>query len=48
MSTWQTVLCACRSKKSGKFANKGKCKAFKRTKIRRAPRSKGGQFRLFD
>ncbi|HTD65027.1 MAG TPA: hypothetical protein VK846_00655 [Candidatus Limnocylindria bacterium] len=34
MKTWKTVLCVCRSSKSGRFSAKGKCKAYKKTKIR--------------
>ncbi len=34
MKTWKTVLCACRSRKSGRFAKNGKCNAYKKTKIR--------------
>jgi len=35
MKTWKTVIEACRSRKSGRFSKKGKCRAFKRAKIRR-------------
>jgi len=34
MKTWKTVIEACRSRKSGRFSKKGKCKAYKKTKLR--------------
>lgn len=34
MKTWKSKFFVCRSSKSGKFASKGKCKAFKKTKVR--------------
>lgn len=45
--TWKSLLGVCRSAKSGRFASKARCKMFKRSKVRRAPRSKGRQFQLF-
>jgi len=33
MKTWKTKRSACRSTKSGKFAKKGRCRAYKRVKI---------------
>ena len=35
MKTWKTMFTICRGKKTGKFANKGKCGAFKRQRVRR-------------
>lgn len=35
MKTWKAKFFVCRSSKSGKFASKGKCRAFKRTKVRK-------------
>ena len=32
--TWKSKRSVCRSRKSGKFSAKGKCKAFKKTKVR--------------
>jgi len=34
MKTWKSKRTVCRGAKSGRFANKGKCKAFKKTKIK--------------
>ena len=34
MKTWKSKRRVCRSRKSGKFANKGKCGAFKRSLVR--------------
>ncbi len=34
MKTWKNKIFVCRSSKSGRFSAKGKCKAFKRTKVR--------------
>jgi len=34
MKTWKMKLFVCRSSKSGRFSAKGKCRAFKRTKVR--------------
>lgn len=34
MKSWKGKFFVCRSSKSGKFAKKGKCKAYKRTKVR--------------
>ena len=34
MKTWKTKLSVCRSRKSGKFSAKGKCKAFKKSKVK--------------
>jgi hypothetical protein len=45
--SWMKFYSACRSAKSGRFAKKGKCQAFKKTKVRKAPKSKKGQFQLF-
>lgn len=47
MTTWKTFFSVCRSKKTGRFSTKGRCRAFKRSKLRRAPRTKAGQFKLF-
>ncbi len=35
MKTWKSKRTVCRGSKSGRFANKGKCKAFKKTKVKR-------------
>ncbi len=35
MKTWKSKMTACRSRKSGKFASKGKCGMYKKTKVRR-------------
>jgi len=35
MKTWKTKKTVCRSSKSGKFSSKGKCKAYKKTKVKR-------------
>ena len=32
--TWKSKRTVCRGTKSGKFASKGKCKAYKRTKVK--------------
>lgn len=45
--SWMKLYPACRSSKSGRFAAKGKCKAYKKTKVRRAPKTKKGQFQLW-
>lgn len=34
MKTWKSRRKVCRSRKSGKFAFKGKCSAYKRQKVR--------------
>ena len=34
MKTWKSKKTVCRSRSSGKFAAKGKCGMFKRTRIR--------------
>lgn len=34
MKTWKTKRRVCRGRKSGRFASKGKCSAFKRTLIK--------------
>ena len=34
MKTWKMKKFVCRSSSSGKFSSKGKCKAYKRTKVR--------------
>lgn len=34
MKTWKSKKTVCRSSRSGKFASKGKCKAFKRQRIK--------------
>lgn len=34
MKTWKTKKTVCRATKSGKFSHKGKCGAFKKTKVR--------------
>lgn len=34
MKTWKTKRTVCRSRKRGRFASKGKCGAFKRTKVK--------------
>lgn len=33
MKTWKTKRTACRSRKSGKFASRAKCRAYKRVRI---------------
>lgn len=45
--SWMKFYTRCRSTKTGRFARKGACKAYKKTKVRRAPKAKGGQFQLF-
>ncbi len=32
--TWKTKRTVCRGSKSGRFANKGKCKAYKKSKVK--------------
>lgn len=32
--TWKSKRTVCRGSKSGRFASKGKCKAYKRTKVK--------------
>jgi hypothetical protein len=34
MKTWKSKRTVCRGSKSGRFASKGRCKAFKRTKVK--------------
>ena len=34
MKTWKSKRTVCRGRKTGKFANKGKCSAFKRGTVR--------------
>ena len=34
MKTWKNKRTVCKSRRSGRFASKGKCKAYKRTKVR--------------
>ena len=34
MRTWKSKRTACRSRKSGRFSSKGKCKAYKKTKVK--------------
>jgi hypothetical protein len=34
MKTWKSKRTVCRSRKSGKFASRKKCGAFKRQKVR--------------
>lgn len=36
MKTWKSKKTVCRSRKSGKFARKGKCKAYKKQRVRRS------------
>lgn len=43
---WNSIFPVCRSRKTGRFARKGKCKAYRRSKVRRRPRNKKGQFIL--
>lgn len=33
MKTWKKKRTVCRARKSGKFSAKGKCKAYKKTKV---------------
>jgi hypothetical protein len=34
MKTWKSKKTVCRSRKSGRFASRGKCKAYKRSKVK--------------
>lgn len=34
MKTWKTKKTVCRSRKSGKFASGGHCRAYRRTRVR--------------
>lgn len=40
MKTWKTLIEACRSRKSGRFASKGRCKAYKKTKVKAATKGR--------
>ena len=33
--TWKSKRTVCRGSKSGRFASKGRCKAYKRTKVKK-------------
>jgi len=37
MKTYRSKRTVCRSRKSGRFSRKGKCKAFKRQRIKALP-----------
>lgn len=46
MKTYKSKRTVCRGKSTGKFATKGRCGAFKKTKVR-ALGSRAGQLTLF-
>jgi hypothetical protein len=35
MKTWKSKRSVCRSRKSGRFASRGRCRAFKRSKVKK-------------